>query len=644
MSMGKAKIVLLGSDALFREKAADALKGLERERQLYVVESIDEAMACLEESNPDVLICDHSPDGSDFFVLLEKMCTSSSDAQIIVLSYGMDSVLITEAMDYGVAYYADRSRPSDELLPILVDKVDSLVDIRRLKLEAEMTEYRLQTLVEVADKRKAPFHELTHFVLERMVEITGSKIGYIATVDEGEGIMNMFAWSQAGMKECKTHDKPLFYKLDETGLWGEPVRQGRPIVINDYAQETELQKGVPKGHVKMTRFMAIPIMNGDRVVATCGVANKDGEYNERDVRHLSLMMNNLGEMYDLANKDIVLHEAEKRYEGILRNIPVAVAVLDADGVLVDSNELFMNIDGGTLKRNMALDSAEGIITEMRTLFDECRERRVKVTKLLNHNDGQHGDSYWRATVSPVWDNRYRFNGAMLVMDDITNEYESMKLLERTAHQLRTVEQITHHDITNQLQALGGYIEIMTDMDVPETIKKMISRMGNSVDTITDQMRFSRTYQSLGVQKPLWLDISQEVKKAISDTHGIKMETDIDGIQIYADISLNKVFFNLFENSMRHGGDVTRVEIKREHQEDGSLLIVYTDDGKGVPESQKQNIFNKGVGKNTGLGMFLIKEILSMTDIIITETGEEGRGVRFEINVPPGKHRIRPDSV
>lgn len=642
--MGKAKVVLVGSDALFRDEAADAIRRLYPGLHLTVVGSIDEASSSLAENNADVLICDHSPDGTDFFSILDGVQGSGPDVQLILLNNGKDCDLFTEALDRGATYCADRSRPSDELFPILVDKIQSIITARRRDKEARMTEFRLQTLVEVSEKRKAPFHELTQFVLERMVEITGSKIGYIATVDMDEGIMNMFAWSQAGMKECKTHDKPLFYRLEETGLWGEPVRQGRPIVINDYANETELQKGTPKGHVKMERFMAIPIKNGDKVVATCGVANKDEDYNERDIRHLSLMMNSLGEMYDLANKDMILHEAEKRYEGILRNIPVAVAVLDTDAVLVDCNDLFMSIDGGTLKRNVRLDSDEGIIADMRKLFEECRERRNKVTTLLGYVDKNHGQTYWRATASPVWDNRYNFNGAMLVMDDITNEHESLKILERTAHQLRTVEQITHHDVMNQLQALGGYIEIMGDMDVPETFIKMLSRMEHSVRTITDQMRFSRTYQALGVQKPLWLDLPEEVSKAISDTHGIILEKDLDAVQVFADISLSKVFFNLFENSMRHGGGVTHVTITRDHQEDGSLLIIYSDDGRGVPEGQKENIFNKGVGKNTGLGMFLIKEILSLTDITIKEVGVEGKGVRFEIRVPPGNHRIRPESV
>jgi signal transduction histidine kinase len=57
------------------------------------------------------------------------------------------------------------------------------------------------------------------------------------------------------------------------------------------------------------------------------------------------------------------------------------------------------------------------------------------------------------------------------------------------------------------------------------------------------------------------------------------------------------------------------------------------------ENEKEKAFEKGFGKNTGLGMFIIREILSITGITIIETGEPGVGVRFEIRVPGGKWRI-----
>ena len=61
---------------------------------------------------------------------------------------------------------------------------------------------------------------------------------------------------------------------------------------------------------------------------------------------------------------------------------------------------------------------------------------------------------------------------------------------------------------------------------------------------------------------------------------------------------------------------------------------------GFRSQIKRRIFERGFGNNTGLGLFLSREILSITDITIRETGEPGKGARFEINVPREKYRIR----
>jgi signal transduction histidine kinase len=72
-------------------------------------------------------------------------------------------------------------------------------------------------------------------------------------------------------------------------------------------------------------------------------------------------------------------------------------------------------------------------------------------------------------------------------------------------------------------------------------------------------------------------------------------------------------------------------------------MIYEDDGIGVQETDKDRIFEKGFGKNTGLGLFLSREILSITGLAMRETGISGKGARFEILVPNGKYRFtRPE--
>lgn len=110
------------------------------------------------------------------------------------------------------------------------------------------------------------------------------------------------------------------------------------------------------------------------------------------------------------------------------------------------------------------------------------------------------------------------------------------------------------------------------------------------------------------------------------------------MEILADPLIERAFYNLIDNSIRHGGQVSEIRLLAETA-DPDLLLVYADNGVGVIPAEKEKIFLKGFGKHTGLGMFLIKEILSITGIAIRENGIPGQGVRFEIRVPSGMFRL-----
>ena len=69
------------------------------------------------------------------------------------------------------------------------------------------------------------------------------------------------------------------------------------------------------------------------------------------------------------------------------------------------------------------------------------------------------------------------------------------------------------------------------------------------------------------------------------------------------------------------------------------MIIFEDDGIGITRKEKSRIFDRGVGQNTGLGLFLVREILAITGITIAETGEAGKGAKFEIHVPRGRYSL-----
>jgi len=120
--------------------------------------------------------------------------------------------------------------------------------------------------------------------------------------------------------------------------------------------------------------------------------------------------------------------------------------------------------------------------------------------------------------------------------------------------------------------------------------------------------------------------------------GLGFVVDLEDAEIYADPLLEKVFYNLIDNAVRYGERVTTIRFFLLISDEG-LTLVCEDDGVGVADGLKQHIFERGVGKNTGMGLFLSREILGITRITIAETGVYGQGARFEIFTPRGTYRF-----
>jgi len=221
------------------------------------------------------------------------------------------------------------------------------------------------------------------------------------------------------------------------------------------------------------------------------------------------------------------------------------------------------------------------------------------------------------------------------VDDMRRMEDS---LLRTNKKLSLLGSVTRHDILNQLTILRGYLEMTRDAEEPATRAKFMHRCEEAAATIQHQIEFTRHYEELGVKRPEWQDIG-EILDGIPHS-AIPLWHDLHGLEIYADPMLSRVFHNLVDNTFRHAPEATFMRVSASYEEDGSLSLVYEDDGPGILTEEKEDIFQKGFGKNTGLGLFLIREILSMTGIEIVENGVPGEGARFSMSVPDDRHRSK----
>jgi PAS domain S-box-containing protein len=171
--------------------------------------------------------------------------------------------------------------------------INLLRDIGRRKQaeeERRRDSQRMDSLLKLHRMGDQPLAEIVRFAVEETIRLTDSTIGYLAVMDEEETTLTMQYWSQSAHASCAMVDKPIVYAIEKTGLWGEAVRQRKPIVTNDYAAPNPHKRGLPDGHVPVVRHMNIPVFEGERIVAVAGVGNKPTDYQSRDVRQLQLFM------------------------------------------------------------------------------------------------------------------------------------------------------------------------------------------------------------------------------------------------------------------------------------------------------------------------------------------------------------------
>jgi PAS domain S-box-containing protein len=220
--------------------------------------------------------------------------------------------------------------------------------------------------------------------------------------------------------------------------------------------------------------------------------------------------------------------------------------------------------------------------------------------------------------------------------DVTDLEEARNALSLANRKLNLLGSVTRHDILNQLTVISGGLGMAEGVVKEERARKLMDMALNASRNIEKYLGFSRDYERMGTAKPEWIDAKEACMKGTStlETGDVDLVVDLDGLEIYADKLLEKVFHNLVGNALKHGGKVSTVHIYS-RREDGNMVLVCEDDGNGIPEDKKRGIIE---GRH-GRGLYLVKEILAITGMTVEETGVEGRGARFEIRVPSGKYRM-----
>jgi PAS domain S-box-containing protein len=254
---------------------------------------------------------------------------------------------------------------------------------------------------------------------------------------------------------------------------------------------------------------------------------------------------------------------------------------------------------------------------------------VSNKKISNKLQGQR---ILHMIIVPVFNSENTLQYILGIGEDLTEETRNLKM--------DLLFSIIRRDILDQLAVIMNYLERAQLKTTHEAMQMFFDKTIESIESIRKQMAFGKSLQDLGITSPTW----QSVKKSWNDAVGLLPANNVDicmdtaDVELYADPLLPRVFYNLLMNALHHGGhELTKIRVSTRISGE-SLILTVEDNGTGIPFDRKDKIFEFGCVKGAGFGLFLIREILGYTGIMITETGQPGKGAKFEILVPKGKFR------
>ena len=338
-----------------------------------------------------------------------------------------------------------------------------------------------------------------------------------------------------------------------------------------------------------------------------------------------------------------LRESEAKYRTLVENIPEKIFVKNTSLAYVSCNEHYAR-DLGITPESIAgktdfdfypRDLAEKYRADDRAVMESGEIRAIEERYVVD------GKEFLVSTIkTPLRNDAGNVSGILGIFHDITERKMAQDALDRATKKLGLLNSITFSDIQNAIFSLAGYFELEKTGEPGERLQQYLDKEIEIIRTITESLKFAKNYQNLGLKPPAWQNVGEAFLFGIShlDISDISRKLSVEGLEIYADPLLENVFFTLAENILLHGKTATEISFRYQESEEG-LTLFFEDNGEGIHPDLKEKIFDRRNEERKGMGLFLVREILSVTGITIRETGEPGKGARFEISVPKGAYRF-----
>jgi PAS domain S-box-containing protein len=546
----------------------------------------------------------------------------------------------------------------------------SMHDITDRKHAAEkvlLNSERLARMVNIYQYNANNIQDFLDYALNEAIALTSSKIGYFYFYDEINKEFILNSWSRDVMKECAVVYPQTCTALNDTGIWGEAVRQRKVIMINDFKEESPLKKGYPKGHLHLEKFLTIPIFDDDKIVAVVGVANKESDYDNTDVSQLTIMMNSVWRI-------VQKKEVEKKVKLLahsLESVSECVSITDNNDVLMYVNEAFLKTYGY---------SENELIGKHVSILRPEKSEQESFLNILNHTL----EGGWRGellnikkdgTVFPVllstsiikdeYKNQIALIGVAIDITDLKKNAEELIAAKEKAEENDRLKTAFLHNISHEVRtpmnSIVGFSDLLADPDtLPEERKhytEIIIQNSNQLLSIINDIVNIATIEA-GQEKAIINPVNinsicnlvyeQFLLKAknksivlIFNNYLPSVESDVmtDGTK------LTQILTNLINNALKF---TENGYIEFGYSVEGDNLKFFVKDtGIGIPPEKHEEIFKRfsqlNLHKNyqyggSGLGLSISKAYVELLGGKIWIQSLPGKGSTFYFTIPYTKIR------
>ena len=312
-----------------------------------------------------------------------------------------------------------------------------------------------------------------------------------------------------------------------------------------------------------------------------------------------------------------------------------VIVLDQTDEIRDYNReartLFPNLDGAIG------DSLDATLSE---LSQEARSDTDRIQL------GRNGETrYYRLVTNPFMAGETQ-TGRALVIADVTETEQYRQRLEQRTEQLEALNRVVRHDIRNDMDVILSWGDILkrdVDEEDEKTLKHVLRAADHTVELTKTAGDFVESLADEGQPelKPVALDerLQREVNTARETYPDAQFDVPetIPSVTVQANEMLSSVFRNLLNNAVQHNqGDTPEITVTVEEQADSAIVRI-ADDGPGIPDHQRDDIFGKGEkgldSEGTGIGLYLVQTLVGQFDGSVSVENNEPKGIVFVIELP-----------